>query len=160
MGLRGGSEADGTAMFAMTDQKDVALEIHVTNMPSDPAEPQRDGDDAHEALLTATFPSALLYASARPYDARAPPGMVQARGWAQGGELGLGTEKGKGLGAAYRNGWGLWGTDLAWGVQELGLAMGQGGLAPTAPLCPHRRSQSCASRTRMGRRPSATWATP
>ncbi|KYO38192.1 hypothetical protein Y1Q_0016034 [Alligator mississippiensis] len=69
------SEADGTAMFAMTDQKDVALEIHVTNMPSDPAEPQRDGDDAHEALLTATFPSALLYASARPYDARAPPGM-------------------------------------------------------------------------------------
>ncbi|CAM9946058.1 unnamed protein product, partial [Bubo scandiacus] len=40
--------ADGTAVFAMSDQKDVALEIHVTNLPSEPAEPQRDGDDAHE----------------------------------------------------------------------------------------------------------------
>ncbi|XP_068777553.1 integrin alpha-7 isoform X2 [Struthio camelus] len=64
--------ADGTAIFAMSDQKDVALEIHVTNLPSDPAEPQRDGDDAHEALLTATFPEALPYSAVRPYDARAP----------------------------------------------------------------------------------------
>ncbi|XP_025911241.1 integrin alpha-7-like [Apteryx rowi] len=63
---------DGTAVFAMSDQKDVALEIHVTNLPSDPAEPQRDGDDAHEALLTATFPEALPYSAVRPYDARAP----------------------------------------------------------------------------------------
>ncbi|XP_062453527.1 integrin alpha-7 isoform X3 [Rhea pennata] len=63
---------DGTAIFAMSDQKDVALEIHVTNLPSDPAEPQRDGDDAHEALLTATFPEALPYSAVRPYDARAP----------------------------------------------------------------------------------------
>uniref|UniRef100_A0A663F001 Integrin subunit alpha 7 n=1 Tax=Aquila chrysaetos chrysaetos TaxID=223781 RepID=A0A663F001_AQUCH len=53
--------ADGTAIFAMSDQKDVALEIHVTNLPSDPAEPQRDGDDAHEAMLTATFPPELPY---------------------------------------------------------------------------------------------------
>ncbi|XP_009464573.1 PREDICTED: microspherule protein 1, partial [Nipponia nippon] len=63
---------DGTAIFAMSDQKDVALEIHVTNLPSDPAEPQRDGDDAHEALLTATFPPELPYSALRPYDGRAP----------------------------------------------------------------------------------------
>ncbi|XP_025903152.1 integrin alpha-7 [Nothoprocta perdicaria] len=65
-------DADGTATFAMSDQKDVALEIHVTNLPSDPAAPQRDGDDAHEALLTATFPEELPYSAVRPYDARAP----------------------------------------------------------------------------------------
>ncbi|XP_064330580.1 integrin alpha-7 isoform X6 [Phalacrocorax carbo] len=64
--------ADGTAIFAMSDQKDVALEIHVTNLPSDPAEPQRDGDDAHEAMLTATFPPELPYAALRPYDGRVP----------------------------------------------------------------------------------------
>ncbi|NXL03990.1 ITA7 protein, partial [Mesembrinibis cayennensis] len=64
--------ADGTAIFAMSDQKDVALELHVTNLPSDPAEPQRDGDDAHEALLTATFPPELPYSALRPYDGRAP----------------------------------------------------------------------------------------
>lgn len=55
----------------MSDQKDVALEIHVTNLPSDPAEPQRDGDDAHEALLTVTFPPELPYSALRPYDGRA-----------------------------------------------------------------------------------------
>ncbi|NWI17838.1 ITA7 protein, partial [Crypturellus soui] len=65
-------DADGTAIFAMSDQKDVALEIHVTNLPSDPAAPQRDGDDAHEALLTATFPEELPYSAVRPYDAPAP----------------------------------------------------------------------------------------
>ncbi|NXW88483.1 ITA7 protein, partial [Alopecoenas beccarii] len=63
---------DGTAVFSLSDQKDVALEIHVTNLPSDPAEPQRDGDDAHEALLTAAFPPELPYAGLRPYDGRAP----------------------------------------------------------------------------------------
>ncbi|NXV87428.1 ITA7 protein, partial [Calonectris borealis] len=68
--------ADGTAVFAMSDQKDVALEIQVTNLPSDPAEPQRDGDDAHEALLTATFPPELPYSALRPYDSRAPSPVV------------------------------------------------------------------------------------
>ncbi|XP_074785716.1 integrin alpha-7 isoform X3 [Athene noctua] len=65
--------ADGTAVFAMSDQKDVALEILVTNLPSAAAEPQRDGDDAHEALLTATFPPELPYSALRPYDGRTPP---------------------------------------------------------------------------------------
>ncbi|XP_072214150.1 integrin alpha-7 isoform X4 [Excalfactoria chinensis] len=62
--------ADGTAIFAISDQKDVALEIHVTNAPSDPTEPQRDGDDAHEAVLTARFPQELPYSAVRPYDSR------------------------------------------------------------------------------------------
>lgn len=57
----------------MSDQKDVALEIHVTNMPSDPTEPQRDGDDAHEAVLTARFPQELPYSAVRPYDGRTAP---------------------------------------------------------------------------------------
>uniref|UniRef100_A0A8C8SSP0 Integrin subunit alpha 7 n=1 Tax=Pelusios castaneus TaxID=367368 RepID=A0A8C8SSP0_9SAUR len=60
--------ADGMAVFAMSDQKDVALEIQVTNLPSDRAAPQRDGDDAHEAVLTVTFPPALPYAGIRPHD--------------------------------------------------------------------------------------------
>ncbi|XP_074917347.1 integrin alpha-7 [Chelonoidis abingdonii] len=67
--------ADGTAVFAMSDQKDVALEIQVTNLPSDPAAPQRDGDDAHEALLTATFPEALPYSGVRAHDMWAGPGL-------------------------------------------------------------------------------------
>ncbi|XP_067385956.1 integrin alpha-7 isoform X4 [Emydura macquarii macquarii] len=67
--------ADGTAVFAMSDQKDVALEIQVTNLPSDPAAPQRDGDDAHEALLTVTFPPALPYAGIRPHDTWAAPAL-------------------------------------------------------------------------------------
>ncbi|NWU87271.1 ITA7 protein, partial [Onychorhynchus coronatus] len=57
---------DGTAIFAMSDQKDVALEVLVTNEPSDLAEPQRDGDDAHQAQLTATLPPELPYAALRP----------------------------------------------------------------------------------------------
>ncbi|XP_074977666.1 integrin alpha-7 isoform X6 [Caretta caretta] len=68
-------DSDGTAVFAMSDQKDVALEIQVTNLPSDPAAPQRDGDDAHEALLTATFPEALPYSGVRGHDAWAGPGL-------------------------------------------------------------------------------------
>ncbi|KAM8990375.1 integrin alpha-7 isoform 4-T4 [Ara ararauna] len=56
---------DGAAILAISDQKDVALEIHVTNEPSEPAEPQRDGDDAHEALLSASFPPELPYSAMR-----------------------------------------------------------------------------------------------
>ncbi|XP_033927543.1 integrin alpha-7 isoform X2 [Melopsittacus undulatus] len=56
---------DGAAILAISDQKDVALEIHVTNEPSEPAEPQRDGDDAHEALLRASFPPELPYSALR-----------------------------------------------------------------------------------------------
>ncbi|NXP64009.1 ITA7 protein, partial [Chloropsis cyanopogon] len=64
-GGRARRDEDGTAIFAVSDQKDVALEVQVTNEPSDPAEPQRDGDDAHQALLVATFPPELPYAALR-----------------------------------------------------------------------------------------------
>ncbi|XP_075758068.1 integrin alpha-7 isoform X1 [Pelodiscus sinensis] len=67
--------ADGTAVFAMSDQKFVALEIQVTNLPSDPAVPHQDGDDAHEALLTVTFPEALPYAGIRSHESWALPGL-------------------------------------------------------------------------------------
>ncbi|NWT56492.1 ITA7 protein, partial [Erythrocercus mccallii] len=62
-------DKDGTAIFAVSDQKDVALEVQVTNEPSDPSDPQRDGDDAHQALLVATFPPELPYAALRPDEA-------------------------------------------------------------------------------------------
>ncbi|XP_005534413.1 PREDICTED: integrin alpha-7-like, partial [Pseudopodoces humilis] len=61
-------DEDGTAIFAMSDQKDVALEVLVTNEPSEPSEPQRDGDDAHQAVLVATLPPELPYAALRPDD--------------------------------------------------------------------------------------------
>nr|XP_033792864.1 integrin alpha-7 isoform X2 [Geotrypetes seraphini] len=57
---------DGNAIFALTDQKDIALEITITNIPSDPSHPERDGDDAHEAQLTASFPDTLFYSTYRP----------------------------------------------------------------------------------------------
>uniref|UniRef100_K7F4Y9 Integrin subunit alpha 7 n=1 Tax=Pelodiscus sinensis TaxID=13735 RepID=K7F4Y9_PELSI len=59
----------------MSDQKFVALEIQVTNLPSDPAVPHQDGDDAHEALLTVTFPEALPYAGIRSHESWALPGL-------------------------------------------------------------------------------------
>ncbi|OWK16683.1 ITGA7 [Cervus elaphus hippelaphus] len=45
-------DADGmTALFALSGQPVIGLELKVTNLPSDPAQPQADGDDAHEAQL-------------------------------------------------------------------------------------------------------------
>ncbi|KAK1336884.1 LOW QUALITY PROTEIN: hypothetical protein QTO34_002920 [Cnephaeus nilssonii] len=49
----------GVPELVLKDQKDIALEITVTNSPSDPRNPTRDGDDAHEAKLIATFPDTL-----------------------------------------------------------------------------------------------------
>ncbi|XP_066471185.1 integrin alpha-7 isoform X4 [Tiliqua scincoides] len=60
---------DGVDIFSMSDQKTIALEIHVTNFPSDAAEPQRDGDDAHEAMLSIFLPPTLTYSALRPYNA-------------------------------------------------------------------------------------------
>ncbi|XP_061471377.1 integrin alpha-7 isoform X3 [Rhineura floridana] len=60
---------DNLDVFSMSDQKVVALEIHVTNFPSDAAEPQRDGDDAHEAMLFVFLPPTLPYSALRPYNA-------------------------------------------------------------------------------------------
>ncbi|XP_054859419.1 integrin alpha-7 isoform X2 [Eublepharis macularius] len=71
-------DSNGLDKFSMSDQKVIALEIHVTNYPSDAAEPQRDGDDAHEATLLVVLPSTLLYSALRPYNAteKAPPCIV------------------------------------------------------------------------------------
>lgn len=49
----------------LKDQKDIALEITITNFPSGATEPFRAGDDAHEAKLIATFPNALTYSAFR-----------------------------------------------------------------------------------------------
>lgn len=107
---------DGTAIFAMSDQKDVALEIHVTNLPSDPAEPQRDGDDAHEAMLTATFPPELPYSALRPYDGRA---SLVRWGSGGGGRGRLGCSGGGTEGAGGRGwSWGCWGCGMG---SDLGM---------------------------------------
>ncbi|XP_041056431.1 integrin alpha-6-like isoform X1 [Carcharodon carcharias] len=53
-------------VFKLSDQKDIILKITVTNKPSDPKRPERNGDDAHEAHLIATFPDTLTYSTYRP----------------------------------------------------------------------------------------------
>uniref|UniRef100_A0A803TP85 Integrin subunit alpha 6 n=1 Tax=Anolis carolinensis TaxID=28377 RepID=A0A803TP85_ANOCA len=52
-------------MLVLKDQKDIALEITVTNSPSDPKDPQKDGEDAHEARFIANFPDSLTYSAFR-----------------------------------------------------------------------------------------------
>ncbi|XP_078260080.1 integrin alpha-6-like isoform X2 [Rhinoraja longicauda] len=56
---------NGLPVFKLSDQKDIVLEITVSNKPSDPKNPKKDGDDAHEAHLTATFPPTLTYSAYR-----------------------------------------------------------------------------------------------
>uniref|UniRef100_A0A8C9DUK8 Integrin alpha-6 n=1 Tax=Prolemur simus TaxID=1328070 RepID=A0A8C9DUK8_PROSS len=55
----------GVPELVLKDQKDIALEITVTNSPSNPRNPAKDGDDAHEAKLIATFPDTLTYSAYR-----------------------------------------------------------------------------------------------
>ena len=55
-------------MFALSGQPVIGLELKVTNLPSDPAQPQADGDDAHEAQLLVTLPAALHYSGVRGLD--------------------------------------------------------------------------------------------
>ncbi|XP_008254823.1 integrin alpha-7 isoform X4 [Oryctolagus cuniculus] len=67
-------EADGkTALFAMSGQPVIGLELMVTNLPSDPAQPQADGDDAHEAQLLVTLPASLRYSGVRALDPAEKP---------------------------------------------------------------------------------------
>ncbi|KAM9010455.1 integrin alpha-6 isoform 1-T1 [Ara ararauna] len=56
---------NGVPVLVLKDQKDIALEITVTNNPSDPKNPQKDGEDAYEAKLIATFPDSLTYSAFR-----------------------------------------------------------------------------------------------
>ncbi|XP_012608343.1 integrin alpha-7 isoform X2 [Microcebus murinus] len=67
-------DADGTtALFALSGQPVLALELEVTNLPSDPARPQADGDDAHEAQLLVTLPASLRYSGVRALDPAEKP---------------------------------------------------------------------------------------
>uniref|UniRef100_A0A8C9K724 Integrin alpha-7 n=1 Tax=Panthera tigris altaica TaxID=74533 RepID=A0A8C9K724_PANTA len=67
-------DTDGTtALFALSGQPVVGLELTVTNLPSDPAQPQADGDDAHEAQLLVTLPASLHYSGVRALDSAEKP---------------------------------------------------------------------------------------
>uniref|UniRef100_A0A4W3IPQ9 Integrin subunit alpha 6 n=1 Tax=Callorhinchus milii TaxID=7868 RepID=A0A4W3IPQ9_CALMI len=56
---------NGAPVFKLSDQKDIVLEVTVTNKPSNSQNPKKDGDDAHEAQLIATFPETLTYSAYR-----------------------------------------------------------------------------------------------
>ncbi|XP_033823090.1 integrin alpha-7 isoform X1 [Periophthalmus magnuspinnatus] len=52
-------------VFSLSDQRVVVLELTVTNFPSDPLNPEEDGDDAHAAQLLISLPKTLSYAGSR-----------------------------------------------------------------------------------------------
>ncbi|KAK1151376.1 integrin alpha-7 isoform X1 [Acipenser oxyrinchus oxyrinchus] len=58
-------DMEGMPVFSLSDQKTVALEVTVTNLPSDPKQPQKDGDDAHAAQLLVGVPETLSYSGFR-----------------------------------------------------------------------------------------------
>ncbi|KAM9758255.1 integrin alpha-7 isoform 2-T2 [Menidia menidia] len=58
-------DEDDVQVFSLSDQRVVVLEIIVTNMPSDPLNPEEDGDDAHAAQLLISLPNTLSYAGSR-----------------------------------------------------------------------------------------------
>ncbi|XP_036313384.1 integrin alpha-7 isoform X2 [Pipistrellus kuhlii] len=67
-------DEDGTtALFALSGQPFIGLELKVTNFPSDPAQPQADGDDAHEAQLLVSLPASLHYSGVRALDPAEKP---------------------------------------------------------------------------------------
>ncbi|XP_013376422.1 PREDICTED: integrin alpha-7 isoform X4 [Chinchilla lanigera] len=67
-------DVDGTtALFALSGQPVIGLELTVTNLPSDPTQPQADGDDAHEAQLLVTLPVSLHYSGVRALDPAEKP---------------------------------------------------------------------------------------
>ncbi|XP_012587746.1 PREDICTED: integrin alpha-7 [Condylura cristata] len=67
-------DADGaTALFAMSGQPFIGLELNVTNLPSAAARPQADGDDAHEAQLLVRLPASLRYSGVRALAAAEKP---------------------------------------------------------------------------------------
>ncbi|XP_052021876.1 integrin alpha-7 isoform X2 [Apodemus sylvaticus] len=67
-------DLDGrTALFALSGQPFIGLELTVTNLPSDLERPQADGDDAHEAQLLVTLPASLRYSGVRALDSVEKP---------------------------------------------------------------------------------------
>ncbi|KAI1899993.1 hypothetical protein AGOR_G00067640 [Albula goreensis] len=59
-------DEDGVPMLRLSDRILLVLEVTVTNMPSDPDNPQQDGDDAHAAQLRVSLPDILSYSGFRP----------------------------------------------------------------------------------------------
>uniref|UniRef100_A0A8C7GPT4 Integrin subunit alpha 7 n=1 Tax=Oncorhynchus kisutch TaxID=8019 RepID=A0A8C7GPT4_ONCKI len=53
------------SVFSLSDQRSVVLEVTVTNMPSEPLYPEKDGDDAHAAQVLVTLPDTLSYSGFR-----------------------------------------------------------------------------------------------
>uniref|UniRef100_A0A3B3CK78 Integrin subunit alpha 7 n=1 Tax=Oryzias melastigma TaxID=30732 RepID=A0A3B3CK78_ORYME len=58
-------DEDGVQVFSLSDQQLVVLEITITNKPSDPHQPEDDGDDAHVAQLLISLPNTLSYSGSR-----------------------------------------------------------------------------------------------
>ncbi|KAJ8378289.1 hypothetical protein AAFF_G00244240 [Aldrovandia affinis] len=58
-------DEEGMPVFSLSDWISLALEVNVTNMPSDPGAPQEDGDDAHAAQLLVSLPTTLPYSGFR-----------------------------------------------------------------------------------------------
>ncbi|XP_031423123.1 integrin alpha-7 isoform X2 [Clupea harengus] len=58
-------DEDGLPLLSLSDQKTVVLEVEVSNFPSDPLDPQNDGDDAHAAKLQFVLPETLSYSHIR-----------------------------------------------------------------------------------------------
>lgn len=50
-----------TPVFSLSDQRSIMLEVTVANVPSNPENPQEDGDDAHAAQLLVSLPDTLSY---------------------------------------------------------------------------------------------------
>ncbi|XP_062401785.1 integrin alpha-7 isoform X2 [Sardina pilchardus] len=58
-------DEDGVPVFTLKEQRPVALELEVSNFPSDPENDQEDGDDAHAAKLQIILPETLSFDSVR-----------------------------------------------------------------------------------------------
>ncbi|KAJ8358957.1 hypothetical protein SKAU_G00154820 [Synaphobranchus kaupii] len=58
-------DEDGVPVFTFSERIPLALEVTVTNMPSDPTAPLEDGDDAHAAQLLVSLPETLSYSGIR-----------------------------------------------------------------------------------------------
>uniref|UniRef100_A0A6Q2YC85 Integrin alpha-2 domain-containing protein n=1 Tax=Esox lucius TaxID=8010 RepID=A0A6Q2YC85_ESOLU len=66
------------AVFSLSDQRSVVLEVTITNMPSDPVNPEADGDDAHAAQLLVNLPDTLSYTGFRGQQVDTHPVVCQA----------------------------------------------------------------------------------
>uniref|UniRef100_A0A6Q2WY12 Integrin alpha-2 domain-containing protein n=1 Tax=Esox lucius TaxID=8010 RepID=A0A6Q2WY12_ESOLU len=71
-------DEEDMAVFSLSDQRSVVLEVTITNMPSDPVNPEADGDDAHAAQLLVNLPDTLSYTGFRGQQVDTHPVVCQA----------------------------------------------------------------------------------